>query len=231
MNRAQGSSVTSVALHWVDRARALEARVARVLHDEVAFLQPSKLLAETLSAGMPHLTCGYLRTALWRAAGLDVGARTRILGQLYITGRGPWQDYLKIGQESLITGPVSIDLQARVEIGDRVSIGQDVRLLTLDHEIGNSERRCGSLFARPITIGDGAWLGSRCIILPGVSVGKGALVAAGAVVTHDVPPDTLVAGVPARKVRSLQEEAPMSSLRSIQANAETSLSPALRALS
>jgi acetyltransferase-like isoleucine patch superfamily enzyme len=180
---------------------------------------------------MPHLTCGYLRTALWRAAGLQVGAHTRILGQLHITGRGPWQDYLKIGAECMLTGPVSIDLQAPVEIGNHVSIGHDVRLLTVDHEIGSSEQRCGSGFARPISIGDGAWLGSRCIILSGVSVGKGALVAAGAVVTHDVPPDTLVAGVPARVVRSLLEDSPSSGVRATQANAETSRSPDLRAVS
>src|SRR6188768_442190 len=107
MDRARAAGVTSLTLQWFERARVLEARVSRVLHDEVVCLQPGKLLAETISAGMPHLTCGYLRTALWRAAGLDVGAHTRILGQLHITGRGPWQDYLKIGADCMLTGPVS----------------------------------------------------------------------------------------------------------------------------
>lgn len=215
----------------MERAKVLEARLARVLHDEVVCLQPAKLCAEVLSASMPHLTCGYLRTALWRAAGLDVGARTRIMGQLHITGRGAWQEYLSIGEDCMLTGPINIDLQARVEIGHRVSIGHEVRLQTVDHQIGGTEQRCGSGFARPIRIGDGAWIGSRCIILSGVTVGKGALVAAGAVVTHDVPPDTLVAGVPARVVRSLLEDQPASGVHRNQANADTSRSPALRALS
>jgi maltose O-acetyltransferase len=80
--------------------------------------------------------------------------------------------------------------------------------LTVDHEIGPSENRCGEVLVAPVIIGDGAWLASRVTILPGVTVGNGSIVAAGAVVTHDVPPNTLVAGVPARVVRDLPEESP-----------------------
>ena len=65
-----------------------------------------------------------------------------------------------------------------------------------------------TLVARGITIDDGAWIGSRVVILPGVHVGKGAVVAAGAVVTRNVPPQAMVAGVPARFVRDL--DAPVS---------------------
>jgi tetrahydrodipicolinate N-succinyltransferase len=57
--------------------------------------------------------------------------------------------------------------------------------------------------AAPISIGDGVWIGSRVTVLPGVSVGRGAVVAAGAVVTRDVAPDTLVAGIPAVVVKHL----------------------------
>jgi acetyltransferase-like isoleucine patch superfamily enzyme len=151
-----------------------------------------------------------LRTTLWRAAGVRVGDRARIMGPLHITCMGPWQRYLSIGSDTLITGPLRIDLAADVRIGDRVRIGHDVLLLTNDHDIGERELRCGPLIAMPIHIGDGAWLSSRCIVLPGVSVGAGAIVAAGAVVTRDVPPDTLVAGIPARIVRGLDEAVPRS---------------------
>lgn len=202
-----------------------------MLHGEVACLQPTKLLAELLTSALPHLSCGYLRTLLWRAAGLRAGRRARILGALHITGQGAWQDHLTIGVGTLITGPLRIDLQAPVHIGNRVSVGHDVMLVTSDHQVAGSSQRCGARFARPITIGDGAWLGSRCLILSGVYVGEGAIVAAGAVVTRDVPPDTLVAGVPAKVVRSLRASSPASGVRPAHANADTSRSPDLRAVS
>ncbi len=201
----------------------------------MTFLQPARLTAELSTARLPHLSFNYLRTTIWRAAGLRVGERSRIMGPLHITGGGAWQERLLIGKDTFLTGPIRIDLGAAVHVGDRVRIGHDVMLLTIDHEIGQSEQRCSTTYARPISIGDGAWLASRCVILPGISVGKGAVVAAGAIVTRDVPPNTLVAGVPARFVRSLtqaEHDSPASGLRSLaQANAETSSSPLLRALS
>lgn len=231
---------TSFALF--ERAQRLGRRAIRLVSDELANLQPAKLAAEVATAAMPHLCFAFSRTQVWRAAGLRVGERSRLMGALHLTGRAAWQENLSIGVDTLVTGPLSIDLEAPVRIGDRVRMGHDVLLLTVDHQIGKPEYRCSHSFARPISIGDGAWLGSRVVVLPGVSIGKGAVVAAGAVVTRDVPADTLVAGVPARVLRALpedapdservdlQEAAPDSGLRR-QAKAETSLSPALRALS
>ncbi|HEX2874837.1 MAG TPA: acyltransferase [Polyangiaceae bacterium] len=226
-----------------ERTRSLSRRAFRLLTDELANIQPAKLAAEVATAAMPHLCFIYLRTLAWRAAGLRIGERSRVMGKLHITGRVSWQDHLTIGGSTLITGPLSIDLEAPVHIGGRVRIGHDVLLLTVDHRIGNPEYRCGESVARPISIGDGSWIGSRVVVLPGVSIGKGSVVAAGAVVTRDVPANTLVAGVPAQVVRSLPEDAPDgervdfddpvpdSGLRQAQAKALTSLSPALRALS
>jgi acetyltransferase-like isoleucine patch superfamily enzyme len=216
---------------WRERARRLQARSLRLFHDEVIRLEPAKLCAELTTAAMPHLAFNYLRTLVWRAAGMRVGARARIMGPLHITGAGPWQEYLTVGKDTVLTGPIRIDVGAPVHIGDRVRIGHDVMLLTVDHEIGETEQRCAASIARPIRVGEGAWLASRCVILPGVSIGNGAVVAAGAVVTHDVPADTLVGGVPARVLRSLNEAAPNSGIRDAQAKAETSRSPDLRALS
>jgi maltose O-acetyltransferase len=223
--------VTSSSTRWLADARSFQARLRRLLHDEVAGLQPAKVCAEVVTGALPHLSWGYLRTSVWRAAGLRIGPRARILGPLHITGHGPWQDYLTIGADCFLTGPVNFDLQAPVTIGDRVSVGHGVRFLTVDHEIGESAQRCGPSFAEPISVGDGVWVGSSCIILPGVTIGNGAIVAAGAVVTRDVAANTLVAGVPARLVRSLQEGPPVSGLQETQANALTSRSPDFRALS
>jgi maltose O-acetyltransferase len=135
-----------------------------------------------------------------------LGERARIMGALHITGPGDFRSLVRIGHDTFTTGPLRIDLDAAVDIGDGVRIGHDVLLLTVDHEIGPSRGRCGPNVAGPIRVGDGAWLSSRCIVLPGVTVGAGAVVAAGAVVTHDVPADTLVAGVPARVIRHLDEK-------------------------
>jgi acetyltransferase-like isoleucine patch superfamily enzyme len=67
----------------------------------------------------------------------------------------------------------------------------------------------------PIRIEDGVWIGSRVTVLPGVTIGAGAVIAAGAVVNRDVPPDTLVGGVPARVLRHLDEPSPKSVRRSM----------------
>lgn len=87
---------------------------------------------------------------------------------------------------------------APIEIGDRVLLGPGVHLYTATHPVDPAQRREGLEYARPITIGNDAWLGGGSIVLPGVSVGEAAVVGAGSVVTHDVPPGVTVAGNPAR---------------------------------
>ena len=76
-------------------------------------------------------------------------------------------------------------------------------LITGAHHVGDENNRCDDLEPRAIIIGDGVWLGARCIVLPGISVGRGSVVAAGSVVTKDVPINTMVAGVPAKVVKEL----------------------------
>ncbi|MEO8695711.1 MAG: DapH/DapD/GlmU-related protein [Acidimicrobiales bacterium] len=95
------------------------------------------------------------------------------------------------------------DALAPIELGDDVALGHGVLITTAAHRIGTAERRAGLVEPKPIRIGHGAWLASRSVILPGVEVGDGAIVAAGAVVTQSVPPNVLVAGVPAKVVREL----------------------------
>lgn len=134
------------------------------------------------------------------------------MGALYITGPGP-VGLFSIGEGTFVSGWLHVDLGASVVIGNRVHFGQAVTLLTMDHEIGSTEERCGRLVAAPIRIDDGAWIASHVTILPGVSVGRGAIVAAGALVAADVPPDTMVGGVPAKFVRNLDDDAPQSMRR------------------
>jgi maltose O-acetyltransferase len=164
------------------------------------------LAARSVSRTLPPLSFNRTRTALLRASGVRIGARSLVMGELRVTGAGSLVDLLSIGRNSFVTGPLHIDLGAIVRIGDGVHIGHDVMLLTMSHEIGPPECRCGRLVAAPVVIEDGAWLASRVIVLPGVTIGRGAVVAAGAVVTRDVPANAQVAGTPARVVRQLDAE-------------------------
>ncbi|PRH77319.1 transferase [Streptomyces solincola] len=89
-----------------------------------------------------------------------------------------------------------------IEIGDEVMLGPDVSLISAGHPLDPRQRRTGITKA-PIRIGRNVWIGARATVLQGVDVGADAVVAAGAVVTRNVPAGTLVAGVPARVVRTI----------------------------
>jgi maltose O-acetyltransferase len=149
-----------------------------------------------------------------RAAGVKIGERSLIQGKVRLTGNGSNPcELLSIGEGTLVTGGLHVDLGAAVRIGNMVRIGHDVSLLTINHAVGPAYLRAGTSFFAEIVIEDGAWLASRCTVLPGVTIGAGAIVAAGSVVTRNVAPHTLVAGVPARVIRELTENgeaAPLS---------------------
>jgi maltose O-acetyltransferase len=93
---------------------------------------------------------------------------------------------------------------APISIGDRVLLGPAVQLYAATHPLDAETRRRGLEYALPISIGDDAWLGGGSIVLPGVTIGDRAVVGAGSVVTREVPAETVVAGNPARPVRSLE---------------------------
>lgn len=175
-------------------------------------MQPRAVAAHLVSRGLPQFAFNRVRTTLVRAAGISIGSGSAIMGALYITGPGP-VGLLSIGDGTYVSGWLHVDLGASVVIGNRVHFGQGVTLLTMDHEIGPTEERCGRLVAAPIRVDDGAWIASHVTILPGVSVGRGAIVAAGALVAADVAPDTMVGGVPAKFVRNLDDDAPQSMRR------------------
>lgn len=90
---------------------------------------------------------------------------------------------------------------ALVTIGDRVMLGPNVSILAATHETDVRSRREGIEYARPVTIGDDCWIGGHVAVLPGVTIGQGCTVAAGAVVTKDIPPWSVAMGVPARVVK------------------------------
>ncbi len=112
----------------------------------------------------------------------------------------PWK--IVIGNHTRINSGTFLDGRFGIEIGNNVDIAWDAILLTAQHDIDDPNYQG---IGQPIIIHDHACLTTRCIILPGVEIGEGAVVAAGAVVTKNVKPYTVVAGVPARKIKSRSE--------------------------
>ncbi|MDE6398761.1 MAG: sugar O-acetyltransferase, partial [Clostridiales bacterium] len=111
---------------------------------------------------------------------------------------------IKVGKDVFINSGCCFQDQGGIEIGDGAFIGQQTVIATLNHDMLPDCR--GDMFPKPVKIGKRVWIGAHATILPGVTVGDNAVIAAGAVVTRDVPPDTVVAGVPARAVKSIYAE-------------------------
>lgn len=142
-------------------------------------------------------TPGNLRrlTALFEACGqhtfiepgiqVDYGTQIRLADRVYLN-----------------FGCVLLD-SAWIDIGEGSLVGPGVHLYTVSHPLHTEQRARGEEFARPITLGRNVWVGGQTIILPGVTLGDGAVVAAGSVVRESVPARTLVAGNPARWVKDL----------------------------
>jgi len=145
---------------------------------------------------------GQLRAALLKLNGAKIGRDCFVRGGLQIQE----SFNLTLGDDVFINHGCCFDASAPITIGAGVRISYQVTLITGGHDIGPHECRAGGMDPQPIDIGTGAWIGARATILSGVKVGAGAVVAACAVVTRDVPADTLVIGCPARVVRTLELE-------------------------
>lgn len=178
-------------------------RHATVLLNDLRGTRPLLGLLQLLAWMLPRLTFGWVRPSLYRLAGARIGSRTRIYGVVQMEGVGPIASRLTVGSRCMFTTPLFLNLSAPIEIGEQVVIGHHVAILTDSHQIGGPERRCGERIAKGVTIGNGAWIGARATLLPGVNVGSGSVVAAGALVNKDVPKNTLVGGVPARVIKVL----------------------------
>lgn len=108
---------------------------------------------------------------------------------------------LRIGKHVFFNSGVRIQDQGGVTIEDDVLIGHNVVLATINHDPDPAHR--ASMYPGPIHISRRVWIGSNATILKGVTIGEGAIIAAGAVVTKDVPAGTVYGGVPARKIKDL----------------------------
>ena len=106
-------------------------------------------------------------------------------------------DHTRVGLHNTVIGPVTI--------GSHVNLAQGITVTALNHNFAEKGLRIDEqgVSTNPVTIGDDIWIGANAVILPGVTIGNHSVIAAGAVVTKDVPPYTLVAGVPAKIIKTL----------------------------
>ncbi len=135
-----------------------------------------------------------------RTLGLSLGEHSGIHLGCYIWFFGPGQirrTGCHIGSNSRINRDCCLDARGPLRIGDNVSVSPEVAILTTQHALGRSGF---PLESHGVVIEDHVWIGMRAMILPGTTIGRGAVVAAGAVVKGTVAPMTIVAGVPARPI-------------------------------
>ena len=118
--------------------------------------------------------------------------------------RTDFGQFIRMGRKVFINSGCMFMDRGGITLEDGVFIGPDVKLITENHAEEPSLRH--NVYGRPILVKRNAWIGAGAVILPGVTVGENAIVAAGAVVSKDVPDNMIVGGVPARVIRGIKTE-------------------------
>ncbi|MFZ5366150.1 MAG: acyltransferase [Patescibacteria group bacterium] len=135
----------------------------------------------------------FWRRFIYRLAGLRIGrgSKVHVFCRFFEPGN------IEIGEDTIIGNNAFLDGRAPLKIGNHVDIASEVMIYNSEHDVHDEYMRA---VEEPVTIEDYAFIGPRVIILPGIKIGRGAVVAASAVVTHDVSPGKIVGGVPAREI-------------------------------
>jgi acetyltransferase-like isoleucine patch superfamily enzyme len=139
-----------------------------------------------------------LRLWLLRLLGVKMGARCKILGGSQFLG-----GKLTMGDDVFINRECYFDFSDHITLEDGAQIGHGVTFITAHHAIGTPEKRSGEIFPKPIMVRKGVWIGANVTLLPNVTIGNGAVIAACACVTKDVAANNVAAGIPARMIREL----------------------------
>lgn len=172
---------------------------------------------------LDQVTCSHrlmVRHQTNRALGpmnFSVGRQSRLEGAFTLAGDG----VISIGSYCSFRGGVRLSAKTRISIGDHVFAAEDVFItdndnhptspayrkeMTLTPPSSPSWKITDSVASSPVTIGDNVWLGKSAIVLKGVTIGTGSIVAAGAVVTKDIPPFSIAAGNPAKVVKTIEND-------------------------
>lgn len=142
----------------------------------------------------PPFTAARLTTNALRLLGVRIGRASVFWGMPELFGPGDVCSRLRIGTYCGFNVRTYFELYDDIVIGEHVAVGQDVMFLTRSHDSSNPAQRGGAIVSAPIEIGNGAWLGARVTVMPGVKIGAGCVIGASVVVTKDVPANMLVMG-------------------------------------
>src|SRR5574344_15988 len=152
-----------------------------------------------LNGLLTHIYSWHVRKFIMKLIGLKIGVNSFIMKKNYFIS--PRRFCIESG--SHINRDCLLDARGGITIGKNVSISHNVKIITGGHSVESKTFKEKYL---PITIGDYAWLGIGCIILQGVTIGEGAVVCAGAVVSKNVDPYSVVAGIPAKKIKERNQD-------------------------
>jgi len=186
--------ISTQGIHFIDKdnkklplTKAAEKIFSRFYH----YLLDLKLFLLWLIGYIPsHI----IRKAFYLLSGLKIGKGSTI----HMGARFYQPKNIIIGEGSVLGSHIFLDGRASLKIGNHVDIASEVMIYNSEHDLTDPVMKATEL---PVEIGDYVFIGPRAIIMPGVKIGAGAVVAGGAVVTKDVPPKIIVGGVPAKKIK------------------------------
>lgn len=164
--------------------------LGKVVRRLTAVIQETEIFLLHLTGTIPSHN---LRKTFQRASGIKIGKGSTIhMGAVFYD-----PSHIVIGEDTVIGERSVLDGRDTLSIGNHVALASEVMVYNSQHDIHDSSFKA---ITKPVIIEDYVFIGPRAIILPGVTIGKGAVVAAGAIVTKDVEPFSIVAGVPAKKI-------------------------------
>lgn len=178
------------------RSRLYEAIPLRPFFVRVLVYLTNYVVAYTPSFTLRHLWYRrVLGIQIDQGAGIHMGTYVWFWGPRQIRRIG-----VRIGKNARIGRDCTIDARSPLTIGEHVALSPEVMILAGTHDVNDPEFAQSEVGPYAVTIGDHVWIGARAMIMPGVTVGRGAVIGAGAVVTKDVPPLAIMAGVPAKPI-------------------------------
>lgn len=198
---------------WMKKQKNKEKRIdAVVVLQKTSHSPQSESVTSLIKSTVRKYLTGYIRYSIFQVGLIPSHTiRNFIYRKVYLVNlernailyygseiRAPYN--LSIGEGSIIGDKSILDARNGIRIGKNVNLSSNVSIWTEQHDYNDANFSCNSDKSFGVKLEDRAWIGPNVIILHGVTIGEGAVVAAGAVVTKDVAPFTLVGGIPAKKI-------------------------------